>query len=244
MIRHPIRNAALALIAATLSFGASCVSDDGGTYDRNTGSSYDPYYDNDRSGRDSDRPNRIPRYADLVREESGKIRWTADLDGTFYVYDRDKDFVCYTGPIRRGMEVIVMPRDDRVVVNERVVSTENLERNNVHRIYFAANRPNSDRRDRDDRDGTRNDRPANGLPDGARRVARGSGAIDFDRIPGSGTLIVYDEDDRRVMYRTDVRRGTAVRVVPGENKVYVDGQVTARPRFERGHTLGLYFVGR
>src|SRR2546423_94831 len=67
-------------------------------------------YDNDHHDHDYDHhdhhddhwPSGIPRGAIEERHEEGKIRWTADASGTFYVYDVNKDFVRYSGPVHRG----------------------------------------------------------------------------------------------------------------------------------------------
>src|SRR2546428_427234 len=85
-------------------------------------------YDEDRGSPHDVRrlPGGIPRGSDLVKDEKGKIRWTADDSGTFYLYDVDKDFVRYSGPVHRGQEVIVMPGDDIIYVDQRAVSHENL----------------------------------------------------------------------------------------------------------------------
>src|SRR5262245_20985859 len=84
-----------------------------------------------------DVPPRIPRGSYRVEDKDGKIRWTADDDGTFYVYDVSKEFVRYSGPVRRGQEVIIMPGDDIVYVDGRAVSHENLRRDARHQVYFA-----------------------------------------------------------------------------------------------------------
>ena len=75
-------------------------------------------HDYDHHGHDDHWPAES-RAARSKRHEEGKIRWTADASGTFYVYDVNKDFVRYSGPVHRGQEVIVMPGDDIVYVDQR-----------------------------------------------------------------------------------------------------------------------------
>jgi hypothetical protein len=88
------------------------------------------------SNKSEEHPNRIPQMADVVVEGNDKIKWTADMDGTIFVYDRDKSTVRYTGPVRRGEEIIVQPDRDKVYVGDHVVYNENLEKHSWHRIYF------------------------------------------------------------------------------------------------------------
>ena len=86
---------------------------------------------------DHEVPNRIPQVADLVVQGQGKLKWTADMDGSFYVYDSDKHIIRYTGDIRRGEEVIVQPESDRIYVGGQVVFQENLEKHGWHKVYFV-----------------------------------------------------------------------------------------------------------
>ena len=248
MTRHFVRNTLVTVFLGFVCSGASCVSDGGsaptGGYDHDTGG-----YDTDRYGDRADHPNRIPRRADLVREGTGKLRWRADLDGAIYVYDPGGDVVRYTGPVRRGDEVLVRPDNDEISVAGRVVSAENLRRDANHQLYFAVT-GGPDRPDRADPYARRDPPPpardvaANAVPSGATRLTRGSGTLDLAKAPAAGTVYVYDEDTKSVVYQTTLKRGTAFRVVPREGKVYANGEVLDRAKFVKGHTLGLYFAGR
>lgn len=210
-----------------LQMGASCASDDGGY--RGDGG----YHDDDRY----DRPNRIPRWADKVRDGKGKLKWDADLDGTIYVYDVDKDYIAYTGPVRRGQEVVIHPEEDRVYVAERVVYRDNLRRDGFYALYFA--REGSEHGGRPD-----NNNPGGSysdLPRSADRMARGRGDISINEAPRNGRVYVYDEDERRVLYSCDISRGNSFQIFPDRGYVNLNSRRQADVRFRRGNTYGLYF---
>jgi hypothetical protein len=110
-----------------LNLGGSCASDK--TSDKNGERVDDP-----------DRPNRIPEMADVVAEGHEKVKWAADMDGEIWVFDRDKNNIRYTGPIRRGEEVIIQPETDKIYVGGHVVFYHNLEKHSWHKIYFVPGR--------------------------------------------------------------------------------------------------------
>lgn len=217
-LRYPLITLSVVVLAA-LSLGGSCASSNGGGYE------HDDHYGSDY------KPNRIPRNADLVREGSGKVKWTADLDGSIYIYDVQDDHIVYTGPVRRSQEIVVVPDDDKIYVAERVVYNQNLRRNGVHQVYFAR-----------ERKGNEGDRPqGGGLPHNAQRIERGRGDLAIHAASRDGTVYVYDEDDRRVLYSAELRRGNSFQIFTAKDYVNINSKRAASVRFERGHTHGLYF---
>ena len=182
----------------------------------------------------------------MVREGTGKLKWEADLDGAIYVYDRDQDSIRYTGPVRRGDEIIVQPNDDKVMVAGRIVSQEDLRRDDYHQLYFTtnANRSDRDRPSDNYRDDPRpRDVPGDDLPSGAVRLDRGD-SVSISKAPRAGTALVYNEDAKKILNRTNLRKGAAFKVDASEGRLYVDGVAGSRVKIPRGHTLGLYFVDR
>lgn len=229
----------------------------------------DPYRDNGPVYRDDDRPNRIPRWADSVRDGHGKQRWTADFDGVVYVYDADKDFVPWYGPVRRGQEIIVRPDDDRILVDDRPVYTNNLERNSRFSIYFAREgRQQAWERDhRGDHGGNwdnhDNDwhRPPNGnpgpippprnvhnwptgIPDDCDLVQRGSGNLRLEQARRDGVVYVFDRQANRVIYTKDLRRGDRFEIFPGDDRVVINNKNAAGLKMPRDHEFQVYFRGR
>ena len=207
-------------IVVMLQLGASCASS--GPYDQSS----------DRSYPEVEHPRRIPRSADMVREGRDKLKWTADLNGDIYVYDAQDDRIVYTGPIRRNQELVIVPSDDRVYVEGRVVSNENLRRDAHHQVYFVREAP------RDDRPGRTP--PEDMIPRDARRLARGTGDLAIDQCPAKGTLIVFDEDDRTVVYTTQIDRGASFQIFPRSNYVNINSKRAANVRFTRGHEYSLH----
>lgn len=226
-----------------------------------------PYHDD--GYRDDDRPNRIPRWADSVREGTGKQRWTADFDGVVYVYDAKKDFVPWYGPVRRGQEIIVRPEDDRITVNDRAVYTNNLERDGRYTIYFARegrqqawerdhrddhggwdnNRDNDWNRPRNGNSGPipPNRRPAGwpvGVPEDCELVQRGTGNLRLEQARRDGMVYVFDRQANRVIYSKDLRRGDRFEIFPGDDRVVINNKNAQGLKMPRDHEFQVYFRAR
>jgi hypothetical protein len=206
----------LTAMIACLNLAASCAS----TPD--TGSTYPP------RGGDYERPRRLPRDADLVREGVERVRWTADLNGEVYVYDVQAERIDYTGSIRRNQEIVVEPGSDRVLIDGRVVQQANLNRNNQHQIFFARERI---------ADNNRGETP----PRGSRRLAEGKGRLTLNRVADDGTMCIFDETDRKIMFEQTVHRGQKFELRPHENRVLVNDKEIAEVRFDENHQHSFYF---
>jgi hypothetical protein len=234
----------LAPLAAT-QLGNGCVSDGGGSYGGggsdgggSAGAVQDRRFDADYV------PRRLPRSAERVREGYEKIRWTADMAGTVYVYDVDNDLVAWGGNIKRGQEVVVDPKRDGVRIDETNVFQENLYERALHRIYFAPHpdRARGDRdADRDDGDGTSAGRGER-APRGATELARGRGDLVIGQTPGDGTVYVYDADAGRVVHAQPVGRGNSFQIFPADDYVNRNSKRAASVRLDADHRHILYFV--
>ncbi len=210
-----------------MQLGGSCASDGGDHH-------------SDRHHDDWDNtPHGVPHYAQVVKEGKGKLKWTADADGTFYVYDVDKEFIRFDGPVRRGDEIVVQPNDDKIYVAQRVVFNDNLRKDGKHQIWFIGERNRNDRdRDRDA------DRDKGQLPRGADRVVSGRGNLSIDSAHRAGTVYVYDEDDRRVVYSTRIDRGNSFQIFPGKDYVNLNSKRADNVRLREGHQFSLYISDR
>ena len=193
-------------------------------------------------------PNGIPYGAIEERptkDEKGKIRWTADDSGTFYLYDVNKDFVRYSGPVHRGQEVIVMPGDDIVYVDQRAVSHDNLQHDNTHRIYFLPGvRDTGTEADRGygEQKGGAGD-PGRTIPKGSSRLASGRGDLVINASKSQGTVYIYDEDNRNVIYTADLDHGNSMKLDVSKGILYVNSKKYAEVKVPHGHTLSLYMSG-
>jgi hypothetical protein len=226
-MRHPIRLTILLAIALLLpQLGASCASD-GGSYDNGA-------QDGQTVAKTYAKPKRLPRSAEVTREGHDKLKWTADLDGTVYVYDADEDFIRYTGPIKRGQEVVVAPKHDAVSVGGVVVSQENFHQASFHQVYFA---PATRTRDRDADD----DGGLLAVPAGAIKAVSGKDTVEIPDARYAGTVYVYDEDARTALFSHPLEKGDRFRVAR-DGIVYAKDVRVAKVTIKKGHTLSLYFV--
>jgi len=226
-MRHPIRLTILLAIALLLpQLGASCASDSG-SYDNGT-------QDGQTVAKTYAKPKRLPRSAEVIREGGGKLKWTADLDGTVYVYDGDDDAIRYTGPIKRGQEVVVSPKDDAVSIGGEIVYRENLRKDAYHQVYFT---PASRNRDDSASDA---DTPLT-LPSGAIKAVSGKETVELSDARYTGTIYVYDDDARTTLFSSPLKKGDDFRVAR-DGIVYANGQRVAKVTIKNGHTLSLYFV--
>lgn len=208
---------ALIGLALITQIGASCTNTD------TTG---------DRDNRDDlGNTNSIPRDARKVAEGAGQLAFAARSDGRVYLYDIDDRVVIDNRALRRDERYSVDPDQNRILIDDRRVSDQDLKRKHNHRIYFLPN----DRRDRDDWRGS-TDR----LPRDARNVATGTGQVSY-RARDRGRVYVYDADDQRVLFVRDIRDGQEIVVDPENDRVLIDGKKVYDNNLERKHTHRIYF---
>ena len=200
-----------------------------------------PRYDDNRHY--DDLPPRIPRGSFKVEDKDGKIRWTADDSGTFYLYEVSKEFVRFSGPVRRGQEVIVMPGDDLIYVDGKIVQHNNLRRDARHQLYFAPDRGNSTRVNEDrghgEKTGGAGD-PGRTMPKDVYRVASGRGDLTINAAKQHGKVFLYDEVSRSVIYTADIDRGNSFKLDASKGVVYVNSKKVANVSIPRGHDMSLY----
>ena len=256
---RPLLIMCLALLLVATQFGNGCASDDGGSSSSSgTSSTSGGAADRTGTGLNADGrlpgdraptplPRRLPRNSDLVREGFDKIRWTADLDGTVYVYDVDADHIAWTGRVRRGQEIVVDPKRDSVMVGDEVVYQDNLGKDAQHRIYFATTSTQRDRGDvisrddDDDGDGRTSRDPAGAIPTAARPLADGRGTLEIKRAPADGTIYVYDAETHRIMLKRTIQKGDSFQIVPTEDFIRENGKRTGTLRLDADHRHVLYF---
>lgn len=192
-----------------------------------------------RGGRGRGPNSQYPWYREgvVITEGDDRLAWNADQNGQVYVYDFGEDKLVWNGPIQRGQRVEVIPGQDRILIDERPVYTGNLRREARHQIVLV-------RLPGDNRGGPGRGPVAEPLPNGARRLATGTGDIYIGEAPSDGTIYVYDEDDRRVVLTHDVNRNNSFQIYPRDGYVNHNSRRIADLRFERGHRYSLYFRSR
>ncbi|CAN5677658.1 hypothetical protein BH09PLA1_BH09PLA1_24120 [soil metagenome] len=214
---RPIFLFALLAVALITQIGASCTNTD-----------------TSRRDDDLDTSVSIPRDARRVAEGSGELSYSARSDGRIYLYDINDRSVVDNRILRRDESYSVNPDANRILVDRKKVSDQDLKRKHNHRLYFLAN----DRRDRDRTD--RDDRNTDSLPRNAKNVASGTGEVTY-RVRDRGRIYIYDADNERILLSRDVRDGQTVLVDPGGDRVLIDGKKVYDNNLERKHTHRIYF---
>ena len=139
-----------------------------------------------------------------------------------------------------------MPGDDIVYVDQRAVSHENLQHDNTHRIYFA---PGTSRERHRSRYAVKAKRPAAPATRAARsqRARRDWPQVDGDLVinasKSQGTVYIYDEDNRNVIYTADLDHGNSLKLDVSKGIIYVNSKKYAEVKVPHGHTLSLYMSG-
>src|ERR1700722_11472384 len=85
---------------------------------------------------EQDRANNIPGGATLMSSGNSNLTYTAQTDGTVWVYDVNDDRIDYSGPIMANQSVMVNSQNNQILVDGRVVSDKNLNQSAQHRVYF------------------------------------------------------------------------------------------------------------
>jgi hypothetical protein len=208
--------ALLSLMLIT-QIGASCMSTDTSRNDRD----------------DLDSSAAIPRDARKVGEGAGRLTYTARSAGRIYLWDLDDRTVIDNREIRRDQLYTVMPDQNRIEVDGRTVSKDDLKRRHNHRLYFRAS---DSRDDGDDRDTLSTDR----LPRNAKSVANGTGELRY-KVRDRGRVFIYDAETERVLMSRDVYPDQVVEVDPERDRVLIDGKKVFDRNLDRKHAHRIYF---
>lgn len=237
-LAKPILVLAGALLLITQP-GASCVSDtssDGGTsYPRND--RYPPERDRDRE----EDTGYIPQRADIVREGRGSIGYTTDSDGTVYVQNLRKETTLLTRRVHRGQHIEVSPDENRIMIDGDTVSKSDLKRDDVHRIYLLRDRRFEDDRDRNDRNDQSNDRAPRGIPSQAQLMGEGRNREISFRPSKTGSVYIYNVEDRRLVARISIRDGQKFVLSPGKSRATIEGKTVEQNVFNGKTTYRVYF---
>ncbi len=83
------------------------------------------------------RPPDVPESASLKAQGDNRIVYTADDSGTLYVSDGNSD-ILWSGPVHRGDRVVLDPSTDKLTINDRVVSSRNIDRSDHKMSEFPS----------------------------------------------------------------------------------------------------------
>jgi hypothetical protein len=213
------------------------------TYEFNRGNEHRIYFLADRgsgSGGGGGRPPALPselRDADRVAYGRGDLSHIARHGGKVWVYDATDGQIVYRSDVRRDDRLSVSPERNRITLREaNSRSSFRLNPRNDYAIYFQ-------RDDRVNDDGGRNDFDTSGgtVPKSAVIAREGRGEDLSFEATGTGTVYVYDADNRKVVTTYRVKRGQRFTVSPSRGEGAVDGKTVFRKSLSNKVTYKLYF---
>src|SRR5277367_3816263 len=75
---------------------------------------------------EQDRVNNIPGGATLMSSGNSSLTYTAQTDGTVWVYDVNDDRIDYSGPIMANQSIVVNSTNNQILLDGRIVSDKTL----------------------------------------------------------------------------------------------------------------------
>ena len=78
----------------------------------------------------------VPPGAQLLVQGDQQLSYSAQRDGTIYVYDANDRTLIYSGQIEKGQTIAIDPDEDKVMVDNKLVLEKDIHAGNRHRIYF------------------------------------------------------------------------------------------------------------
>ena len=157
--------------------------------------------------------------SNLVREGRGELQYTAASDGTLYVVNGEQENVVFQRRVERGQRIEVTPGEDRIKLDDDTVFSENLERDDEHRIYLVRSRDAERREDRNNPDVPR------GVPSGAQLMGSGENKEIAFSPSRDGVVYLYDADRRQVVSQTRIEDGQKFVLSPGRGRATIEGKV-------------------
>ena len=82
----------------------------------------------------------VPPGAQLLVQGDQQLSYSAQRDGTIYVYDANDRTLIYSGQIEKGQTIAIDPDEDKVMVDNKLVLEKDIHAGNRHRIYFQEDR--------------------------------------------------------------------------------------------------------
>ena len=82
----------------------------------------------------------VPPGAQLLLQGDRQLAYTAQRDGTVFVYDASDETLLYSGQIEKGQTIAIDPDEDKIMLDNRLVLEKDIHAGNRHRIYFQEDR--------------------------------------------------------------------------------------------------------
>ena len=191
------------------------------------------------------RPTGVPSDAVVSGTGTATLMFTPVTDGRVYIYDRTAEKVLYEGVVRRGEQVQVDSKENRILVAGRVASDRDLKPGHDKEIYFkperAANVVVEERTVRHVRDHARVPpvAPAT-LPPEATLMTTGDANLRF-KPTTDGRVFIYDREADKLLYQGQVSRGEVVEVDSRNNRILIGGNTASELNLRPGHDKEIYF---
>jgi hypothetical protein len=134
--------------------------------------------------------------------------------------------------VRRGEEVLVEPREDRVSVGGHVVFDRNMERSEQHSVFILPEGVGGG--------GVVGGDAYGGVPERAQRLEEGTGRIRA-KIPASGRVWVANDTNRLVVITFDVAAGDEVEVDAGADRVLHNRREVYTQNLESKHDHVIFY---
>lgn len=96
----------------------------------------------------NDRPDSVPLTARELGAGREEATFNATEEGTVYVVDATRNDMVYTGRVKKGDNVHVDAKDNRILVNGAAVTEQDLLNDHKYKIFFEEG-PEAARTDRD-----------------------------------------------------------------------------------------------
>jgi hypothetical protein len=80
---------------------------------------------------------RVPDGALLIAEQTGRLAFAANDDGTVFIYDATIGQMAFTTPVRMSEKLLFFPERNQIYLNGQVVKEMTLNPKHIYHLYFS-----------------------------------------------------------------------------------------------------------
>lgn len=81
--------------------------------------------------------DRVPDGALLIAEQTGRMAFAANDDGTVFIYDATIGHMAYSTPVRSSEKLLFFPERNQIYLNGQVVKEMPLNPKHIYHLYFS-----------------------------------------------------------------------------------------------------------
>jgi hypothetical protein len=174
-------------------------------------------------------PGRIPQTAELAAIGFGRLTYEAPRSGTIWVANTTRNYEIISQRVKRGDTLEVIPQRDRIELDDKPLSTSNLESNDEHAIFF---RPTN---------WSTGPKPYGDIPRTSDNVATGFGEIAW-HAEAAGTIWIGDDRSKRMILSSPVKADDLIEIDASEDRIKLNGRVIYRQNLESKHSHSIFFA--